>query len=105
MEPDATLAIRDTAAGANAGVDNFQFGSLLARPLTAPPVADGKIPQARIDDAARRILIGMIGVGLLDAPAPVAQPVASTPAHRALATEISAQATRAAAEPSEACCR
>ena len=34
----------------------------------------------------------MIGVGLLDAPAPVAQPVASTPAHRALATEISAQA-------------
>ena len=90
VEPDAALAVRDTAAGANAGVDNFQIGNPAA--LRAA-VADGKIPQARIDDAARRILIGMIGVGLLDAPAPVAKPVASTPAHRALATEISAEAT------------
>ena len=50
MEPDATLAVRDTAAGANAGVDNFQIGSPSA--LQAA-VADGKIPQARIDDATR----------------------------------------------------
>jgi beta-glucosidase len=90
VEPDAILAVRDTAAGANAGVDNFQIGSPAA--LRAA-VAAGKVPQARIDDATRRILIAMIRVGLLDAPAPVARAVASTPAHRALATRISAEAS------------
>ena len=68
-------------------------------------MADGKIPQARIDDAARRILIGMIGVGLLDAPAPVAHPVASTPAHRALATEDLGPGARCCCRTVEACCR
>jgi beta-glucosidase len=90
VEPDAILAVRDTAAGANAGVDNFQIGSPSG--LKAA-VAAGTVPQSRIDDAARRILTGMIRVGILDAPAPVAQPEASSAAHRDLAATISAQAS------------
>ena len=104
MEPDAALAIRDVVAAANAGVDNFQLGSLLGaagggtggtaeRAALKAAVAAGTVSQARIDDAARRILIGMIQAGVLDAPTPVAKPVASTPANRALATDISAQAS------------
>ena len=104
VEPDAALAIRDVVAAANAGVDNFQLGSLLGaagggtggtaeRAVLKAAVAAGTVSQARIDDAARRILIGMIQAGVLDAPTPVSKPVASTPANRALATDISAQAS------------
>ncbi len=102
--PDATLAIRDLIAAANAGVDNFQLGSLVSatsgiggsggkaeRDALAAAVANGTVSQGRLDDAARRILIGMIKVGLLDDPK--YQTAASTPANRALATTISAQSS------------
>ncbi len=107
VEPDATLAVRDVIAAANAGVDNFQLGSLLSAAggttvagggvaeaaALKTALANGAVPQSRVDDAARRILVGMIRVGLLAAGAPVSKPVASTAAHRALATKISTQAT------------
>ena len=63
--PDAILAVRDGAAAANAGTDNFQIGGSSSFRSAAN---SGQIPQARIDDAARRILTGMIRVGLLDHP-------------------------------------
>jgi beta-glucosidase len=88
--PDAVLAVRDGAAAANAGTDNFQIGGSSSFRSAAN---SGQIPQARIDDAARRILTGMIRVGLLDHSVGGAQPVASTPRHRKLATKISAQAS------------
>ncbi len=104
--PDATLAIRDLLAAANAGVDNFQLGSLLSaasgvagagglpeRAALKAALAVGTIPQARIDDATRRILIALIGVGVLDSPPGPAKDVVSTAADRALATSISARAS------------
>ena len=94
--PDAVLAVRDGATAANAGTDNFQIGGSSSFRSAAN---SGQIPQARIDDAARRILTGMLRVGLLDHPVGGAQPVASTPRHRKLATKISAQASCSAAEP------
>jgi beta-glucosidase len=94
VEPDASLAVRDLVAAANAGVDQFQLGGLgVSVAALQSAVADGKVSQARVDDAARRILVGMIRVGLLGAGAPTVKPVASTVAHRALATKISAEAT------------
>ncbi len=95
VAPDATLAIRDLVAAANAGVDNFQLGSLAGNERAGLETAltAGTVSQARIDDAARRILLGMIQTGAFDAGNPTAKPVASTAKNRALATSISAQAS------------
>ncbi len=106
VEPDALLAVRDVVAAFNAGVDNFQLGSLLSaagglgggggaaeRAALQAALTAGTVSQSRLDDAARRIVLGMIRVGLLDRPAPAAQAVASTAAHRALATDISAESS------------
>jgi beta-glucosidase len=90
VAPDSTLAVRNTPAGFAAGVDNFQIGSPAAFRAAA---AAGQVSQARIDDATRSILLGMIRVGLLEHPVGAAQPVASTRRHRKLATKISAQAS------------
>ena len=89
------LAIRDLVAAANAGVDNFQLGSLAGNERAALQAAltAGTVSQARIDDAARRILLGMIQSGAFDAGNPTAKPVASTAKNRTLATSISAQAS------------
>lgn len=86
---DAVFAVRDVAAAANAGVDNFQLQSF-------PPGGErgtlkSSVGQERIDDAARRILVGMTQTGVLDAGVPTEKPVASTSAHRALATQIAAE--------------
>jgi beta-glucosidase len=88
--PDSTLAVRNTPIGFTAGVDNFQIGSPAGFRMAA---AAGQVSQARIDDAAQRILLGMIRVGLLEHPVGTAQPVASTRRHRKLATKISAEAS------------
>jgi beta-glucosidase len=106
VAPDATLAVRDVLAAAKAGVDNFQLGSLLSASAgvsgggggaetaaLSAAVQAGTLSTARIDDAARRILIAMIRVGLIGRPRTALRAVVSTPAHRALATVISAQAT------------
>lgn len=90
VEPDALVAVRDTVAAARAGVDNFQIGSPATLRAAA---AAGTVSPARIAQAARRILVGMIRAGVLDAPAPKERATAGTPAHRALATSIAAQGT------------
>lgn len=106
VEPDAKLAVRDVLAAITAGVDNFQLGSLLSaaggagaasggpeRAAIANALAAGQLSAARIDDAARRILVAMLRLGLISRPRPPVTATASTPAHRALATAISAQGT------------
>ena len=96
VAPDAVFAIRDVLAAANAGVDNFQLGAFppgTERSMLASALASGDLSQARLDDAARRIVLAMAQVGLLDAPAPSEQAVASTRAHRKLATKVAAEAT------------
>ncbi|MFC0040909.1 glycoside hydrolase family 3 C-terminal domain-containing protein [Actinomadura rayongensis] len=60
-------AAHSTEASANAGLDqefplNRWFGAALGR-----AVADGRVPTARLDDMARRIVRTMARVGLLDA--------------------------------------
>lgn len=94
--PDAVFAIRDLVAAANAGVDHFALRGFPPggeRAGLQAALGAGTVPQSRIDDAARRIVLGMAQVGLIDNPPGPAQQVASTPAHRALATEISAEAS------------
>ena len=106
VEPDATLAVRDVLAAANAGVDNFQLGSIVSAaagsagagglPETGvlrSAAQSGRLSPTRIDDAVRRILVAMFRVGLIGHARPAPQAVVSTPAHRALATEISTEAT------------
>ncbi len=101
VEPDAVVAVRDLIAAANAGVDNFQLGSLASATGGAgaqlaalkSAVAAGTLSQSRVDDAVRRILIAMIRVGLINTLAPKTQAVASSPAHLALATNLSEQGT------------
>lgn len=101
VEPDAVVAVRDLIAAANAGVDNFQLGSLTSATGGAggqlvalkSAVTAGEVSQSRVDDAVRRILIAMIRVGLINTPAPKAQAQASSPAHLALAANISDQGT------------
>ena len=96
VAPDAVFAIRNVLAAANAGVDNFQLGAFppgTERSMLASALASGDLSQARLDDAARRIVLAMAQVGLLDAPAPSEQAVASTRAHRKLATKVAAEAS------------
>ena len=94
--PDATLAVHNDVAAANAGVDNFLLGSFSSafakRPeqstLTAAVQAD-RISGSRLDGMARRILLAMFGVGLFGhAPRGGASSDVSTLAHRRLATRI-----------------
>lgn len=101
VEPDAVVAVRELVAAANAGVDNFMLGSLTSATGGAgaqlaalkSAVAAGTVSQSRVDDAVRRILIAMVRVGLINTPAPKDHAVASSPAHLALAANLSAQGT------------
>jgi beta-glucosidase len=68
-------AVHDTLEAANGGLDEEQpdsnyFGSL------GSAVADGDVPQARLDDMVRRILHAMFSVGLFDEPEAL-QPIAA----------------------------
>jgi len=106
VEPDATLAVRDVLAAAKAGVDNFQLGSIVSAAagvsggggvaetgVLRTAVQDGQLSMARVNDAARRILLAMFRVGLIGHARPAPKAVVSTPAHRALATAIATEGT------------
>lgn len=81
-------------SGIDAGIDMvmlpFDYRSFISDVRTA--VADGDIPQARIDDAVRRILRAKFALGLFDgqAAAPGLEAVGSKE-HRALAREAVAR--------------
>ena len=82
---DATLAVRDALAAANAGTDNFQLGVLLGIP---PAQAAAQVSPERLDDMVRRILTALATVGLLDGPIGP-----GSTDHLALAAEIAAAGT------------
>jgi beta-glucosidase len=98
--PDALLAVRDDVVSANAGVDNFQLGSIAtatgANELTILTNAYTirAISQARLNDMTMRILDAMFAVGVVNHPPRGGQgSVVSTPAHRELATRVAEDAT------------
>ncbi len=100
VEPDALLAVRDEVAAANAGVDNFQLGSLATAvggselPIITAAVSSGRISPSRLDAMAMHVLESMFAVGLFDHPRHgSAGAPATSPSHRALATRIAEQAT------------
>lgn len=104
VEPDAQLAVRDVLAAFRAGVGNFQLSSLQGTLAGQPQgryeagflldaVNKGTIGRAELDRAARDILVAFDRVGLLGKPTPRPHGTPSTPAHRALATEIATRAT------------
>lgn len=73
-------AVHSTEKAALAGLDQESGQELDKAVFFGPPltvaVAAGRIPAARLDDMARRILYGVIDTGLLDHPVPTSpQPI------------------------------
>lgn len=98
--PDASLAVRDDGAAANAGVDNFQLGSLAVATggselaILTNAYNSRRLSAARLDDMTRRVLTAMFAVGVIDHPVSVgANSSVSTRAHLRLATSVAEQAT------------
>ncbi len=93
--PDASLAVRNVPEAFNAGVATPS--SILAggneHAQLELAVSEGKVTEATLDERVEEVLVADIRLELLENGEPVAQPEASTPAHRELATEISDQGT------------
>jgi beta-glucosidase len=89
--PDATLAVRDVAAAANAGLDNFILGAFPENPRAAlgQAVLNGTVPEATVNAAVENVLTGEHAVGIRDLGP--ARGDVSTVAHQRLATTIGAQ--------------
>ncbi|MET9226162.1 glycoside hydrolase family 3 C-terminal domain-containing protein [Lentzea sp. NPDC003310] len=81
----------DQVAAAKAGMDLAGLGPGGVR-ISADDLARN-VSQARIDDAARRVLSAMFAAGLFDTPLPTPSPVVSTPAHQTLAHDIAVHST------------
>ncbi|RBP07412.1 beta-glucosidase [Roseiarcus fermentans] len=80
-------AVHSTERPAIAGLDQESAEQADTRPFYAvlgDAVAEGRVPQSRLDDMARRILTTMFACGLADAnlAAPLASGVAATTARR-----------------------
>ncbi|MGW2279769.1 glycoside hydrolase family 3 protein [Streptomyces sp. NPDC001770] len=76
----------DQVAAARAGMDLAGLGAG-AVTVSEGGLAGGAIPAARLDDAARRILVTMFANGLFDNPVPAPAADVSTQAHWDLAHE------------------
>ncbi|MFE0678352.1 beta-glucosidase [Streptomyces sp. NPDC058867] len=93
----------DQVAAARAGMDLAGLGPGGVQ-IPAGSLTGGAIPAARLDDAARRILLTLFANGLFDHPVPAPADNVSTPAHKELAHEAAVASTvllanRAAALP------
>ncbi|GHJ97836.1 glycosyl hydrolase [Streptomyces sp. NE5-10] len=93
----------DQVAAAKAGMDLAGLGPGGVK-LAPGSLTDGSIPAARLNDAARRILITMFANGLVDNPLPAPAQDVSTAEHKSLAHEAALGSTvllanRAAALP------
>ena len=87
----------DQVAAAEAGMDLAGLGPDGVR--ISPADLDG-LPDERLDDAARRILVTMFAGGLFDHPLPdTAEEDVSTPAHRELARDLAVHGTVLLANP------
>lgn len=82
---------RDGVAQFNAGVDSWALQPFLRKPEA---LRDGRIPNARLDDAVRRTLWAIFSTGVFDRPVtdtPAA--VVTTAAHQALALKVAQSGT------------
>ncbi|MET7345536.1 glycoside hydrolase family 3 protein [Streptomyces sp. NPDC087866] len=82
----------DQVAAAKAGMDLAGLGPGGVK-LAPGALTGGTVSTARLDDAARRILLTMFANGLVDNPLPVPAENASTPAHKSLAQEAALAST------------
>ncbi|MGX1274696.1 glycoside hydrolase family 3 protein [Streptomyces phaeoluteigriseus] len=82
----------DQVAAARAGMDLAGLGPGAVK-LPPGSLTGGAIPAARLDDAARRILVTMYANGLFDSPLPTPGDTVSTDAHKALAHETAVAST------------
>ncbi|MFP8883838.1 beta-glucosidase family protein [Streptomyces mangrovi] len=82
----------DQIAAARAGMDLAGLGPEAVK-IPAGALTGGAIPAARLDDAARRILVTMFGCGLFDHPVPTPADDVSTEEHRTLAHEAAVAST------------
>ena len=75
------FAVAETTVSLGAGLDLEMPGPGRALgPAVAAAVEDGTVDESDLDDAIRRLLGGFDRIGALDAPEPVADPKAPTPA-------------------------
>ncbi|MFH9736526.1 glycoside hydrolase family 3 protein [Streptomyces roseolus] len=82
----------DQVAAAKAGMDLAGLGPGGVK-LAPGALANGAVSAARLDDAARRILITMFANGLVDNPVPTPAQDVSTPEHKSLAHEAALAST------------
>ncbi|WP_246212526.1 beta-glucosidase [Streptomyces abyssomicinicus] len=83
----------DQVAAARAGMDLAGLGPGGVK-LAPGALTDGSVPAARLDDAARRVLVTMFANGLVDNPVPTTPaPDVSTPEHKSLAHEAALAST------------
>ncbi|MFE0203446.1 glycoside hydrolase family 3 protein [Streptomyces sp. NPDC058985] len=82
----------DQVAAARAGMDLAGLGPGGVQ-IPAGSLTGGAIPAARLDDAARRILVTMFANGLFDHPVPTPAGNVSTHAHKDLAHEAAVAST------------
>jgi len=84
-------AVHSTVATAKAGLDiEMPTGKFLNGQLLLPPISDGQVSQAIIDDKVRRILRAMFSVGLFDQPESQALPF-DISEHRSVARTAAAE--------------
>ncbi|MDT3726886.1 glycoside hydrolase family 3 C-terminal domain-containing protein [Streptomyces sp. DSM 41972] len=91
----------DQVAAARAGMDLAGLGPGGVQ-IPAGSLTGGAIPAARLDDAARRILVTMFANGLFDHPVPAPAGNVSTQAHKDLAHEAAVASTVLLANRSQA---
>ncbi|CAM5721171.1 Glycosyl hydrolase OS=Streptomyces alboniger OX=132473 GN=CP975_10745 PE=3 SV=1 [Streptomyces alboniger] len=82
----------DQKAAARAGMDLAGLGPGAVQ-IPAGSLTGGAIPAARLDDAARRVLVTMFANGLFDHPVPAPADNVSTQAHKDLAHEAAVAST------------
>ncbi|TXS38491.1 beta-glucosidase H [Streptomyces sp. OR43] len=82
----------DQVAAARAGMDLAGLGPGAVQ-IPAGALTGGSIPAARLDDAARRILVTMFANGLIDHPVPAPADDVSTQEHKELAHEAAVAST------------
>ncbi|MFB9635901.1 glycoside hydrolase family 3 protein [Streptomyces spiralis] len=82
----------DQVAAARAGMDLAGLGPAGVK-IPAGALTGGAIPSARLDDAARRILVTMFANGLVDHPVPSPADNVSTEEHQCLAHEAAVAST------------